>query len=173
MFFSPPITFENVSSVRSVLACFAMATVYVGSLYLWRHENRYKRNEPDVIRRRFVSVSLSCLLSLGLLYALGEEQTRTPHNNGEYALADWIGLSIVSPLSHVAASFVSIFLTLVLFLGPIVQYLVLHTDFNNNNRRNNSSSSSSPWHRKLVQIYKQLSNFKCYNPLRKRPDVQI
>lgn len=149
-------TFENIPTLKSILACFLMTTVYVGSLYLWRQENRYKRNDPDVIKRRFVSVGLSCVFSLILLSFLGESSSQT-----EYFLAEWIGFRFNSPLNMLKSSFVALFLTMVLFLGPLVQYLITHTDYNNNTQKSASSKSVINFKKpgNLVLINNKIFNF--------------
>lgn len=131
-FFSDQLSYETVSMSTSVGACVFMAAFYVGSLYVWHKENRYRRNEPDVIKRRFVSVALSSLLSIGVLYALGQPGGG---GGGGAAILDWIGFRLGSPLAMVKASVSSLLLTCVLFMGPIVQYVSMHwTDCNNNHR---------------------------------------
>lgn len=128
---SKKITFENLSTTTSVTTCILMASIYVGSLYLWRQENRYKRNEPSVIKRRFVSVFLSCIISLILLSLLGE--TNSPQS--QYTLAEWIGVRTSYPWEMIKSSFIALFLTAVLFLGPLVQHVVIQTDYNNNKEK--------------------------------------
>lgn len=67
--------------MASLVVCFLLATLYVLSLYFWSMQNRFGRNSPDVIRRRFISVILSCFISVGFIYFLALSTTALVHNN--------------------------------------------------------------------------------------------
>ena len=121
------LSYEQIPILKSVSACFIMASVYVGSLYLWRKENRYKRDDPKVIKRRFVSVSLSSVISLLILFLLGEHTSESKYN-----LANWIGFCFDSPWYMLKSTMITLFLTIILFFGPLVQFMTNYTDNNNN-----------------------------------------
>lgn len=119
-----------------------MGSFYVISLYLWSKANRINRNEPSVILRRFLSVSLTCILSTIGLYTLGNAD-----NNG-YLITEWIGLKITN--GFILACFMSVMGTLILFSGPLIQHFVsdylISLSFNpyeTNESTNNNSSKLS------------------------------
>ena len=116
--------FAHLSATTSVGACFVMASFYVLSLYLWSAPNRYNRNHPSVIKRRFVSVITSSLASLLLVYSLAASPLSHHHHHKAHSLSDWIGTSVRVWQVSVAAVLASLLLTLVLFAGPLCQLVV-------------------------------------------------
>uniref|UniRef100_A0A3Q1EGK3 Uncharacterized protein n=1 Tax=Acanthochromis polyacanthus TaxID=80966 RepID=A0A3Q1EGK3_9TELE len=58
---NPPQSLAQVKCWVSVLSCFLLACLYVGSLYVWR--SSLPRDHPSVIKRRCVSVLLVSALS--------------------------------------------------------------------------------------------------------------
>ena len=100
-----------------------MGSFYVLSLYLWGKQNRYNRNHPNVIKRRFLSVIVSSLFSVCFIYWLG--QTAAPHEHHDtlhrfHKLNHWIGCRFDAKNLFVSV-FNSLLLTFVLFLGPVLQ----------------------------------------------------
>lgn len=110
------IKFDHLTTRHSVLACFSMSSLYVGSLYLWSKQNRLNRNDPAVIKRRFVSVTITSILSLCLVNLLGKESS-----DGGQTLASWVGLNSLHPIQPTLSS---LSLTVILFSGPVVQYVL-------------------------------------------------
>jgi hypothetical protein len=53
----------DISSTTAVGCCVAITLLYVLSLYIWRHGSRLDRQDAETIRKRFVSVGISCVLS--------------------------------------------------------------------------------------------------------------
>lgn len=132
--FDEAITFENLSGAASLLTCFLLALFYVVSLYLWSHKYRFDRDTSHVIIRRFISVIISCFVSVAAIYAIAERERGNHGNHGNnrtgtsrrhhhhHQLADWIGLKFdVAALNSVI---VALLLTMILFSGPIVQHFV-------------------------------------------------
>jgi len=105
-------SFAHLNLTVSSLLCLLMSLIYVLSLYLWSPQNRYDRNAPAVIKRRFVSVILTCVSCTALLYALSGTGT----NETFWHL---IGFNFRPVL--LAKSLVPLALTMILFLGPLVQ----------------------------------------------------
>jgi prenyl protein peptidase len=117
------LSFEHLNLVKSILACLFMGSFYVISLYLWSKQNRFNRNDPAVIKRRFISVILTCILSLLFIYAIGQTNlTAESTSKNSHQLIDWIGFRL--DLNTMKAVLVAIFLTAVLFAGPLVQYAI-------------------------------------------------
>lgn len=113
--FTTELSFKHIGLIKSVVICLFMATFYVLSLYLWSKQNRFNRNEPSVIRRRFISVTLTCILCTGVLYMIATQNTG-------HLITEWIGLKIGRGL--LTACFCSILGTILLFSGPILQHFV-------------------------------------------------
>ncbi len=108
------LSFSHISPTCSILACIFMAVFYVLSLYLWSKQNRFNRNEPSVIRRRFISVILTCFLSFFFLFIIAEQQPANGHS-----IQDWIGLKL-----DLLACLTAVLATCILFSGPILQSIV-------------------------------------------------
>lgn len=164
------INYEHLNFTTSVLACLLMASFYVISLYLWSKQNRYNRNDPSVIKRRFVSVLITSILSVMLIYLMA--QTADKHTTLNSSIYMWIGFRF-DLYNLVTSIFVSILLTVILFSGPLVQQLVSNYMFSvhmsvyeysssndsNNNQLNNSTSSFES-NNSRIQKVERLNTFK-------------
>ncbi|KAL2094822.1 hypothetical protein ACEWY4_009541 [Coilia grayii] len=98
-----------------ILCCFLLACFYVGSLYVWR--TTLPRDHPRVIRRRFISVLVVSITSPFIVWAW----------------TDWMNISLGVSLTElmgirlegiVPAGILPLCLTMMLFLGPLVQLAV-------------------------------------------------
>lgn len=117
------INFEHMDAGRSLSLCFLMAFFYVSSLYLWSHKKRYDRNEPAVLKRRFISVFIACFVCVIFVYSLAQvPATSDKSHKTSHCLYEWIGLKL--DLSALKAFWLGILLTAVLFAGPMVQDLM-------------------------------------------------
>lgn len=161
MFSFKLLTFQNVSLFTSVFSCLLFATIYVLSLYLWSTQNRFNRSEPSVIKRRFISVLITCVISYLLVYLLADEvasSTQTGHH-----LNEWIGFKLDSSL--LKSSLVAMCLTMILFAGPILQYLTSLYYLNLRFRDYESESNLDRLHslkRRLVYEMKDLTFWRNY-----------
>ncbi|KAJ8008097.1 hypothetical protein DPEC_G00101230 [Dallia pectoralis] len=99
----------------SVLACFLLACSYVGSLYVWR--NDLPRDHPAVIKRRFTSVLVVSALSPVFVWVWKVHTGVTP---GPSLLA----LMGVRFEGLIPAIVMPLMLTMVLFLGPLIQMVM-------------------------------------------------
>lgn len=123
-FLTTRLNFTNVSLAQGVLICLFLGSFYVISLYLWSKQNRFSRNDPSVIKRRFLSVLISCFISLIIVYTVANKpsaQSIYEYENS-FPICEWLGLNMSR--SMLTASATSLLLTMVLFAGPIVQWLV-------------------------------------------------
>ena len=118
------LNFDQLSLETSVMCCLLFASIYVLSLYLWSSKNRFNRSEPRVIKRRFVSVLITCVVCFVLVYLLGNSSPSDSdkRQNGNFTLCEWIGLKF--NVSMITSSIVAFLLTSILFAGPIVQHFV-------------------------------------------------
>lgn len=82
---------------------------YVGGLYVWR--SVHHRDHPETIKRRFLSAFFTTCLCPPLVYCFGN-----PELLEEHGLASVIGIRREGLL---AAIFIPLGLTMVLFLGPL------------------------------------------------------
>ena len=108
--------FDYLSFLSTIIICLTFSIAYVLGLYLLSPSSRrYERNHPNVIKRRFCAVFLVC----SLIY-LFLRQTCNPHVN----INIWLGFrrSIYSIWKLI---FYPIFLTLMLYFGPIIQWIDL------------------------------------------------
>ena len=108
--------FSYLSSVSSIFICFIFSLIYVFGLYLLSPpSHRYDRNHPNVIRRRFLAVLIVCS-SIYLLLKRSCNPTTNIHL--------WLGFR-----TDVASLWTLIFfpigLTLLLYIGPILQWISL------------------------------------------------
>uniref|UniRef100_A0A1A8MM34 CAAX prenyl protease 2 n=1 Tax=Nothobranchius pienaari TaxID=704102 RepID=A0A1A8MM34_9TELE len=112
---SPEFTVPDGLCWFSVLSCLLLACSYVGSLYVWRSD--LPRDHPTVIKRRFTSVLIVSCLSPLFVWAW-REFTGVQTNSSLLALMgirlDGLIPAIVLPL----------LLTMVLFLGPLMQLAI-------------------------------------------------
>lgn len=123
-FLTTRLNFTNVSLAKGVLICLFLGSFYVISLYLWSKQNRFSRNHPSVIKRRFLSVLISCLISLMIVYSVADKpnsQSIYEYENS-FPIQDWLGFNMGRRM--LTASATSLLLTMVLFAGPLVQWLV-------------------------------------------------
>jgi hypothetical protein len=108
--------FDYLSFISAIIICFTFSIVYVLGLYLLSPSSRrYERNHPHVITRRFCAVFIVCsLIYLFLLH------TSNPNIN----VNPWLGfrMNISSTWKLI---FYPIFLTLMLYFGPIIQWIDL------------------------------------------------
>ncbi|XP_034412952.1 CAAX prenyl protease 2 [Cyclopterus lumpus] len=96
----------------SVLSCLLLACSYVGSLYVWRSD--LPRDHPTVIKRRFTSVLIVSGLSPLFVFAWREF---TDVRTGPSLLA----LMGIRFEGLIPAILLPLMLTMVLFLGPLMQ----------------------------------------------------
>ncbi|KAI1898530.1 hypothetical protein AGOR_G00073310 [Albula goreensis] len=99
----------------SVLSCLVLSCSYVGSLYVWRSD--LPRDHPSVIKRRFTSVLVVSALSPVFVWAWKELTGVRP---GPSLLA-LMGIRLEGILT---AATLPLLLTMVLFLGPLIQLAV-------------------------------------------------
>jgi prenyl protein peptidase len=110
--------FSHLSTTLSSLLCFLMSLLYVSSLYFWSAKNRFNRNSPSVIKRRFLSVFATCIASTFLLYFISKDSSL---KSIVYLLN--FGFSTNETLFQTLfKSIVPLFLTIILFSGPLVQF---------------------------------------------------
>ncbi|XP_053908469.1 CAAX prenyl protease 2 [Cuculus canorus] len=96
----------------AVLGCLGLACGYVGSLYVWGRT--LPRDHPSVIKRRFTSVLVVSGLSPFLVWLWKELTGIRP----ETPLATLLGLRLEG---LVPATLLPLLLTMILFLGPLIQ----------------------------------------------------
>ncbi|XP_072345474.1 CAAX prenyl protease 2 isoform X2 [Scyliorhinus torazame] len=99
----------------SVVSCLLLACGYVGSLYVWR--SQLPRDHPTVIKRRFTSVLIVSMLSPLWLWTWRQY---TGFKTGPSLLM----LMGVHLEGIIAAACLPLLLTMVLFLGPLIQLVM-------------------------------------------------
>ncbi|XP_052271069.1 CAAX prenyl protease 2-like [Dreissena polymorpha] len=107
------VLYNQIESYQSVLICFVMSFMYVGSLYVWKDNNKQKnRDHPDVIRLRFISVTAVCVLAIPIVWFFGSPST-SPE---AHTVLEWIGIRLSGLITALVLPLV---LTMVLFMGPL------------------------------------------------------
>ncbi|XP_060614353.2 CAAX prenyl protease 2 isoform X2 [Anolis sagrei] len=96
----------------SLFSCLGLACAYVGSLYVWK--SHLPRDHPAVIKRRFTSVLIVSILS-PLFIWIWKEVTGIKPGTSLLALMGFRLEGIVP------ATLLPLLLTMVLFLGPLIQ----------------------------------------------------
>lgn len=118
------LNFTNVSLTQGVLTCLFLGSFYVISLYLWSKQNRFSRNDPSVIKRRFFSVLISCIVSLIIVHVVANKPSKesTYEYENSFPIREWLGFNL--GWNMLTASATALLLTMVLFAGPLIQWLV-------------------------------------------------
>ncbi|XP_075693552.1 CAAX prenyl protease 2 isoform X3 [Rhinoderma darwinii] len=98
--------------VVAILCCLVLACSYVGSLYVWNSE--LSRDHPAVIKRRFTSVLIVSSISPLFLW-VWKELTGI---KADVAILSLMGFRLDGILT---ATILPLLLTMILFLGPLVQ----------------------------------------------------
>lgn len=96
----------------SVLCCLLLACSYVGSLYVWR--SHLPRDHPTVIKRRFTSVLIVSGLSPVFVWVWREF-------TGVTTSSSFLALMGIRFEGLIPAIVLPLLLTMVLFLGPLMQ----------------------------------------------------
>ena len=113
----------------ALLGSCAISAIYVGSLYVCTGHHRKDgnrapdRNDPRVIKERFLRVGASCLVSPFVALAtttLVDSPATCISATSRAPLAQWFGLWAPSVVTLLAASLLPLLLTMVLFAGPLV-----------------------------------------------------
>lgn len=108
--------FDYLSRFSSISICLTFSIVYVLGLYIFSPStHRYERNHSHVIRRRFLAVGIVCsLIYLFLKYK----------SNSNLNILIWLGFR-TNFESIWKLIFYPILLTLMLYFGPIIQWIDL------------------------------------------------
>ncbi|XP_020896794.1 CAAX prenyl protease 2 [Exaiptasia diaphana] len=110
----PFVSFSEITTLRSFVACFIIAVSYVVSLYIYK--SPLPRDHPKTIKQRFKSVFVVSLLAP--LYVWFWSDSRSGALSVKfYSLWRWLGIHINNVI---VASVLPLLLTMVLFLGPLV-----------------------------------------------------
>ncbi|KAK3741282.1 hypothetical protein QZH41_012586 [Actinostola sp. cb2023] len=112
----PFVSFFELTSLRSFVACFVIAVSYVASLYIYR--SPYPRDHPQTIYQRFKSVLVVSLLAPFYIWFWSDNRSvKQSFNYKTHSLWKWLG---IHPDNIIIAAALPLVLTIVLFLGPLV-----------------------------------------------------
>lgn len=106
-----PILFD-LYSWQAVLLCLLFAVMYVGSLYMWGNSSSKNRDHPETIKRRFISVAVTCIVVMPILWCFGSVSS----SKNAHGLLEWLGLRFYG---FIPALVLPLLLTMVLFMGPL------------------------------------------------------
>ncbi|XP_065315760.1 CAAX prenyl protease 2-like isoform X2 [Gordionus sp. m RMFG-2023] len=97
--------YRDIGQSYPIITCLFLSTLYVLGLYLW--PNKYLRDDPVVIKYRFFSVLLTCLISpIFICWHISNKSDILIH----------LG---IRKSGLIAAIFIPLFTLFLLFLGPI------------------------------------------------------
>lgn len=105
------VAFDSLTSTSALATCFSLAIVYVGSLYIWT--SNLPRDHPQTIKERIVRVTLTCALSILVLYIVSDKDVQ--HGRGA-TLWRWMG---IHSEAIAASAILPLVLFMILFLGPL------------------------------------------------------
>ncbi|XP_043271808.1 CAAX prenyl protease 2 [Venturia canescens] len=103
------VTRDDSVCLSAILTCLVLSIVYVASLYVWN--SPHPREHSSTIKKRFFSVFIMTLVSPASLYFGMSEQVFQKATIWELMGLRWPGF--------IQAAFVSLSLTMILFLGPL------------------------------------------------------
>lgn len=109
-------TATSVPFLTSISLSCLVPVIYVASLYVWR---KRVRDDPVTIRLRFVSVTVTTIISLLLVNAVLPDDTGRP-------FCSWVG-ACFSETSLIDALLLPLSITAILFLGPLVVFRDTYT----------------------------------------------
>ncbi|XP_065058627.1 CAAX prenyl protease 2-like [Rhopilema esculentum] len=118
--FLRPINFASTSRIYAVAYCSILALLYVGSLYV--NKSPFPRDHPVTVWKRFKGVIFVSLVAPVLAFLWGKDADESLQNSS-YTIFHWLGMHTDGIL---IASLLPMALTMILFLGPIMQ-LILET----------------------------------------------
>lgn len=95
------------SYIKCILECLLLSVIYVSSLYVWN--SQHSRDHPSTIKKRFLSVSFMLIISPLYTWYFISDKTKVP-------IRYWLGLKWDGIFMSAASS---LFLTCILFMGPI------------------------------------------------------
>ena len=116
------VSFKHLSEFASLFSCFLMAFFYVLSLYFWSRRNCFSRDDPSVLKRRFISVFMSSLASFSFVYILSQLNKPNSNESPEFMLIEQIGFKF--NIHALKSCFAAIVLNMLLFLGPLAQEVI-------------------------------------------------
>ncbi|XP_034942602.1 CAAX prenyl protease 2 [Chelonus insularis] len=95
--------------IYSISSCLLLTIIYVSSFYIWN--SPLSRDHSNVIKKRFFSGFIMTLISPGFLYFGMSNKVLEKTTIWELLGLRWSGL--------LQATFIPLFLTMILFLGPL------------------------------------------------------
>eukprot|EP00808_Paulinella_micropora_P008366 g79518.t1 len=127
----------ELSRLESLITCALLALCFVGSLYVWGGDV-YNRNDPTVIKRRFISVLVVSFSSPFVLLLFHTRADLGPPWLSWIGLrADKLGYALLLPLCHAGLLFAGSLLLLLLEgeLNPRVQMQAIQDTWRDPTRR--------------------------------------
>lgn len=100
---------ESIQCYKSIILCFLLSVTYLLSLHIWK--NPHGRDHPSTIKKRFISAFIMLFISPCFLYIGLDQEMLQKHTFIEILGLRTQGLC--------QAIFMPLFLTMILFLGPI------------------------------------------------------
>jgi len=100
----------HVSPVEALLSCSLFPVIYVASLYIWKDAFSARRDAPETIKKRFISVFIACISTT--IY-----MKMWAFNEDIGTFFSWLGIHTHCLLT---ATILPLLLTMILFAGPLL-----------------------------------------------------
>lgn len=105
--------FLSIGPFTSVCVSAAYAFIFVASMYVWKGASSHNRDDPEVIKKRLLSISVVTILAPLGLCLLNDPTIKGP------PLSTWLGFPMDSFRSLLLAIFLPLLLAVIFFAGPI------------------------------------------------------
>jgi len=103
----------SIGPFTSVCVSAAYAFIFVASMYVWRGSSSHNRDDPEVIKKRLLSISIVTLVAPFGLYVFNDPSIAGP------PFLTWLGFPMTSLLSFALALVLPLVLAATFFAGPI------------------------------------------------------
>lgn len=105
--------FLSIGPFTSICVSATYAFVFVASMYVWKGASSHNRDDPEVIKKRLLSISVVTLVAPFGLFLFNDPAIPGP------PFLTWLGFPTESLLSFILALILPLSLAAIIFAGPI------------------------------------------------------
>lgn len=103
----------SIGPLTSVVVSATYAFIFVASMYVWKGASSHNRDDPEVIKKRLLSITVVTCTSPFGLYLFNDPSVEGP------PLLTWLGFPMTSLCSFLLALILPLSLAAIFFAGPI------------------------------------------------------
>jgi len=107
------VMYLSIGPLTSVCVSAAYAFVFVASMYVWKGASSHNRDDPEVIKKRLLSISVVTLVAPFGMFVFNDPAIAGP------PFLTWLGFPMTSLFSFVLAMVLPLILAATFFAGPI------------------------------------------------------